>query len=886
MFTVFGFGQSGEKNLSKGDALLLKGNYQKALVCYKDAVQCFDSTANNSQAIICNNKAALCYSRLGQFEEANTLLSKDLDILQNLTIKNLTEEANTLKLLGEVALNMANYERALDLFKQEKALFTDKTNNDLKATNLSNLGIASDQIGNHDIAVDYLEQAIILQSKTDDKTALANSYNNLGLIHSSNNESKALEAYQNALSIYDNQLGKEHPSYINTNNNIAIIHKKMGDTDKALSIFEKTLQTWIKAYGNEHPSVAFSYSNIGQVYLDFNLPDSALSYEFKALKIYEKTYGSHHPELANTHNHISNIYRTKGEIEDAIFHAHESILTNCKDFKSEDINNNPLPNVTAYNRQLLAVSLHQKAQLFSDLHYKKTLKQGDLKRAFKTLEACDAIIDEQRHFLKNKKDKLTLGSLSKEVHEDAISIALAMADNSVKNKNNFYEKAFLYSEKSKAAVLLESMNDANAKSFANLPKEVLEKETKLVEEINLINQKLSIGNNENELSIRQKLNSLTEEHQTLVKELEQKYPAYYDLKYNIKMSSVKELQALLKDNQCIYSYFIAEGKKRLYIFTISKSNFTVYNTPLNKDFDRLITGYRNSIYYQAPKEYAEISYPLFKQLFPKKINKKIDQLIIIPDGRLGLIPLEALLQKNIKKEISFNSLPYLINDYTTNYTFSATLYAREKAKEKVITKPNISLTAPVSFNTMSDLPGSKVEVEKIQQLFSEKQLKHTLQLENNATETAVKNGTATKGDILHFATHGIVKQENPELSQIFLKEDAENDGNLYTSEIYSLKLNASLVNLSACQTGLGQYSKGEGVVGLSRALIYAGAQNLIVSYWKVSDESTSQLMISFYKNHLEGKNYATSLRNAKLELIKKGEFNHPYYWAPFVLIGQ
>jgi CHAT domain-containing protein len=109
---------------------------------------------------------------------------------------------------------------------------------------------------------------------------------------------------------------------------------------------------------------------------------------------------------------------------------------------------------------------------------------------------------------------------------------------------------------------------------------------------------------------------------------------------------------------------------------------------------------------------------------------------------------------------------------------------------------------------------------------------------------------------------------------------------LYTSEIYRLTMNAELVCLSACETGLGQQSSGEGLMGLGRAFLYAGARNLLVSLWKVPDESTSELMVDFYRTLFLRKKLSGSLRQAKLEMLKNPAYQSPFYWAPFVLIGR
>ena len=126
----------------------------------------------------------------------------------------------------------------------------------------------------------------------------------------------------------------------------------------------------------------------------------------------------------------------------------------------------------------------------------------------------------------------------------------------------------------------------------------------------------------------------------------------------------------------------------------------------------------------------------------------------------------------------------------------------------------------------------------------------------------------------------------PERSQICLATNDESLGSLFSGDIYGLDLSADLVVLSACETGLGKISKGEGIIGLTRALIYAGSNNLVVSLWRVNDASTSVLMKDFYSMMLNDNGYAEALRAAKLQMIATEEYSSPYYWATFVLIGE
>jgi CHAT domain-containing protein len=145
--------------------------------------------------------------------------------------------------------------------------------------------------------------------------------------------------------------------------------------------------------------------------------------------------------------------------------------------------------------------------------------------------------------------------------------------------------------------------------------------------------------------------------------------------------------------------------------------------------------------------------------------------------------------------------------------------------------------------------------------------------------------------IVHFATHGLLNSRHPELSGIVLslvdQDGAPQDGFLRLSDLYSMKLNADLVVLSACQTALGKQIKGEGLVGLTRGFFYAGAPRVIASLWSVRDEATSELMARFYRTLLQGgQSPAAALRSAQVAFSKDPRWSAPYYWAGFVLQGE
>lgn len=188
---------------------------------------------------------------------------------------------------------------------------------------------------------------------------------------------------------------------------------------------------------------------------------------------------------------------------------------------------------------------------------------------------------------------------------------------------------------------------------------------------------------------------------------------------------------------------------------------------------------------------------------------------------------------------------------------------------------------------MARLAESAREVTEIARLYHPEQT--TLYLGRAAREENVKGNPAlATARRLHFATHGLISASHPQRSALALTfdNDPREDGLLQMWEIFNLNLQAELVTLSACQTGLGQELTGEGIVGLARAFMYAGAPSVVVSLWNVTDRSTAELMVRFHQRLDCAPDKAEALRQAKLELMRNPRYASPYYWAPFVLIGE
>lgn len=818
--------------------------------------------------------------RSGKFSEAEATLKK---------IKG--DEALIKSHYGLLYMMQIRYDIALENLQASIDLF-EKNNNatSLEAAEaLVHLGNVYRSTGKFTQAEEQLNQALMIRQEKlpANHELIAAIYNDLGLVYTDLDPDKSIEYYEKALETYRLLHGEDDPKIAIGNTNLGYVYYKEELYGDAINYYETGLKIWEKVYTRPHPNKALVLMNLGQTYSRMGDQKAALGYYEKSLNMYEAALGKKHPEVAFAHNLLGNEKIAQRKFDEGLTHYQKALIANIPEFDNEDVSSTPTIK-EFYNGIQLLFSLMYKARGLEKKYFGKTLKDAELKLSLTTLQACDSLIDLLRQSATNESDKISLGAIANEVYGDGVRIAYTLSDVSFRNRKVYRELSFYFAEKSKSAVLQEAISDTNAKSFANIPNELLEEEKNLKASIALIAQKLAQKPEaEEEKYLRETIFSLNRAYQDFTKRLENQYPEYFNLKYNSAAPSIVQLQQSLAEKTALVSYFVDESNSRLYTFVISKKKFSIETKALPPEYDKYITGLRNSLFFQEINTFKISAQKLYNLLIPAGIPRYVDDLVIVPTGRMGVIPFETLLRKESNDE-EFKTLPYLLHTYSIRYEFSAGLALQKKRQGSPIS--SALFCAPVSFpdkDALPDLPGTESEVNAIASLFKQKNIPSSVFLNTKANEAAIKSESLKDFSLVHFATHGVVDEKSPELSRIYLQTETEaEDGNLFAGEIYNLQLNADLVALSACQTGLGKISKGEGVIGLSRALVYAGAKNIIVSFWSVADESTAQLMTDFYKQLLENPstNYSRDLRKAKLNLLQ-GNYSAPYYWAPFILIG-
>lgn len=887
-----------------GNQLFDEGRYAEAITKYEEVSVWYQSKNLPVGYALSNLKIAKSQIRLGKINEGLELGKNTLDYIETSELQNINVFAEAYSVIGDAYLNMGRNDQALEFLQKslEQHQLTGEKRTPELATCYNDLGVVYWNNGNNNLALQYHKNALDIRKSLSEgpNTEIADSYNNIGLAYSDNDFQEATTNFELALEIYQKLLGSTNPKVALCYNNLALVSDREGDFDQALVYLINVLQIWNATFDGEHPNKSFTYASIGRINYHQKEYDQAILNLEKALKSYHLLYGDKHPEIANTFNQIGGVHLAMGNFEESIEYFQQGIFANLYDQERSDIYTNPeLKNY--YNADILLYSLQQKSKAFETLHYNKTLKLRDLKASLSCLELADQLVSRIRKIRLNEKDKLTLSAKAAEIYDAGVQLAFAMSEVTVKPKI-YREKAFDFAERSRSSTLLSAIQDTNAKQFSGIPSELLEKEIQLKNDIAFFERKLAENSGDDqEKIIRARLLQLNNDYNGFIKGLEDQYPKYYNLKFNEGQIKLADLQQSLDNETAFITHFITD--ERVYCFYITNERFRIFNVPKVEKFDNYVSGLRNSIKYDSKEHFLKASTELYTQLFPARLPSGIKNLIIVPEGILATIPFEVLippLQKNAL--VNYEQLPYLIKDYSISYDNSATLFAQRKAEIDNYQgeTEDILLVAPVNFqdeyyanmtSNLSDLPGSENEINEIKYLFKSKEHDTMVLTDAQATEINLKSQELHKYKYLHFATHGVVDESRPELSRIFLRptyNDIE-DGSLYSGEIYNINIHADLVCLSACQTGLGKLSRGEGIIGLSRALLYAGAENLVVSLWTVSDNSTSKLMIDFYNNHLYSSSFNTfsgALRKAKLKLISDPQFSRPYYWAPFILIGE
>ena len=680
-------------------------------------------------------------------------------------------------------------------------------------------------------------------------------------------------------------------------------YSALGEKQKALEYFSQSLPLF-RAIGDRRGE-ALTLNNIGSVYADLGEKQKALEYYSQSLPL-SRAVGDRGGE-ALTLNNIGSVYADLGEKQKALEYYSQSL---------------PLRRATG-DRGGEATTLYSIAYAKRD--------QNNLTEALNDIESSLKIIENLRTKIASPELRSSYFATVQNRYEFYIDLLMQL--HKTNPKSGYDTKALEASERSRARSLLELLQESNVNIREGISPDLLQQEKSVQQQLDAIEKQrieaVSIPNpNATKIAeIDKQRLALLQQYQQIQAQIRTASPRYAALTQPQPLTLPEIQKQILDENTILLQYSL--GKDRSYLWVVTSTGVTSYELPKRADIETaardFLEAITSPIQRDIPQQVAQASANLGKVILqPVSAQLGNKRLLIVPDGVLHYTPFQALTLDQtagqntnvpliIEHEIitlpSASTLAILRQNYGDRKPPSQTLAILadpvfspddERIKGKItqattekLEANNLGLNRSLRASNRQWPPKrlafTRQEAQTISSLFPSASTRQILDFD--ASRTTATEGSLANYQIVHFATHGITNTENPELSGIVMSmvDDKGNlvNGFLRLTDIFNLKLAANLVVLSACQSGMGQNIKGEGMVGLTRGFMYAGAQRVAVSLWNVDDEGTSVLMQKFYQKMLQQKLApAAALRAAQIEMMQQEKWKSPYYWAAFTLQGE
>ncbi|MDY6938640.1 MAG: tetratricopeptide repeat protein [Cyanobacteriota bacterium] len=842
------------------------------------------------------------YSDLGEKQKALEYFEQSLPLSQ--AVGNRAGEAATLNNIGGVYSALGEKHRALEYYEQALPLRRAVGDRAGEATTLTNIGSVYSDLGEKQKALEYYEQSLPLSQAVGDRAVVATTLNNIGLVYSDLGEKqKALEYYEQSLPL--SQAVGDRAGEATTLTNIGGVYDALGEKQRALEYYEQSLPLF-QAVG-ARAGEAVTLNNIGLVYNALGEKQTALEYYEQSLPL-SQAVGDRSGE-ATTLNNIGLVYDALGEKQRALEYYEQSL---------------PLFQAVG-DRAGEAATLTNIAVAERDL--------GNLQTALAQIQAAIDIIEDLRTNIGSQ--ELRASYFAQNQHRYEFYILLLMRLHRQNPESGYDSQALHISERARARGLLELLTEANADIRQGVDPSLLERERTLQQQLNAADtrrtQLLKDEYTQTQLdAVKQEIDNLLNQLQTLEGQIRATSPRYAELQYPEPLTLEEIQQQILDDDTLLLQYSLGETVS--YLWAVSKTGITSYELPPRAEIEAAAQPFLE--YLKSPTgTNPESGIPL-SQILLEPVAEQLNgqRLLIVGDGILQTIPFAAL-------PIPGGSMPLTPTLLLENHEIatlpsasSLAISRRELANRPVAPKTLAVLADPVfsclgddrianspacetadtidpTFNNNPTQPWNSAtraaefldtactSFDRLKYTQTEAESILSLVPENQrfqATGFDASRATATSDElanyqIVHLATHGCVGKEHPSLHGIVLSlfdaDGTPQDGFLRLQDIFNLNLPAELVVLSACQTGIGDNVKGEGIVGLTRGFMYAGAKRVAVSLWSVNDYATSELMEQFYQEMLDGGLTATAaMRAAQLEMMRAGK--PAYEWAAFVVQGE
>ncbi|OEK06683.1 CHAT domain-containing protein [Roseivirga misakiensis] len=626
-------------------------------------------------------------------------------------------------------------------------------------------------------------------------------------------------------------------------------------------------------------------SGLGFCYLKMDEYDKALKHFKVAERLLVQMSGPGNSGLAAIYNGISKGLNEQNRLDEALVMIKKAIEVNSYDKLLFSID--PIPLDLLAKKQIQFVDSYV---IYTQIlkHRTEIEENPDFEEFWKvfnnSIEVIESSISEQT----NSADVISLLSANKTLYSAGIDIQWLMDSVNIESQESL--KMWQLSEKSKA--INQKLKDRKRQATSPLSTDI-----KIQEGLTAISDQiaqyksLAINGNDHD-SVSAGLFKALQAKKEYKEKIKSDFPRDYLLKYLTDDISFNDVKVFLGPNQVILDYFIAG--ENLYAFVINEHGIDSFKFDWSTSLKANVSSFKKhlvndslNLFYQASRDiYQEIFKPLESAITGKNV-------IIVPDKTLWNVNFDLLLTNSGKEMPKPND--FLISKYAFSYNYSSDLLVKnvkkEESKSQVLgfsyADDNITelQVSNLRDKAKANLPGTALEVRNLAE-----SLLGTFYFGKQASEEVFKK-KASAFSVLHLALHGEVNDKDPDNSKLFFGGNgdlSDEDNTLHSFELYDMNLNAELAVLSACNTGAGKITDGEGIMSLGKAFQYAGVNSVLLSQWEVSDAVAPEIIEAFYKYLKEGQTKAEALRSAKLDFLKTSNniTSNPYYWGSFFILGS
>ena len=852
----------------------------------------------------------------------------------------------TLLTLGITHYQLNEIRRALEYFNESLAIAVSIGNRRMEAGTETFVGGMLDILGDVGKALDHYHRALKLARENNSRIAEGNALSNIGKIYNEVAEwEKALQFYAQALQVFREAGSK--PNEAITLNNIGISYSLSGEYQKALDYLQQSLPL-IRAGGNKN-SEAYTLLNIGYVYRHLNEFQKAMDHYNQAQAIQRET--GNRVQEGDTLDEMGAAYSAQGQYEKALeYHGRAvEIQKATANVRREAMALTRLGFVhNSLNQPEKALEQFERARAIlrsiGDLDNvaitlvgaaRAEQKRGNLETAHKNIAESLALIETVR----SRSGSLSLRASYLARVEEAYEffIDLLMQQHAKDPAKGFAAEALNASERGRARSLLERLSEAPIDIRQGIDAALIEKERDLKRVMNAKAQremqlKARKGSTEELTKLQKEISAVEDEYQQVQAAIRKSSPQYSAL-IQPQPLQLKEIQKQLDPGTVLLEYSL--GETRSYLWVVTPDSLKTFELPKEEQIEKVARAVSESLVARsvtrsletpaqkrarvadADAKFKQTSAELSRMLLaPAAAEFGKKRLVIVPDGALQYVPFAALTLATNR--------PIILDHEVINLQ-SASAFALQRRNlahrdpaprdVAVIADPVFSAAdarlkggarvaqtnAQGSTRIIEHGPGGNGQLSIPRLPFTRSEADQILSvaprdssmkaLDFKANRSIATSDELSKYRYVHFATHGYLDAERAGLSAIVLsmvdEQGKPQDGFLRMHDIYNLKLPAELVVLSACETGLGKEIEGEGLEGLTRGFMYAGARRVVVSLWNVNDKATAALMQRLYAGILrDNKTPAAALRAAQIEMLRTRQWQSPYFWAAFVMQGE